>query len=226
MKKFLLLVILIYFFSFDGFSQSLYEMESLFIEIDARGTMRPINYRDKVEGTPLIFSNENTSLVIYTNDGKAYKIPKGNYNARTNNFVSTYIKDSIFSFNNNSIDYARLNNKRMKTYIGEDKKERFYTVFNEGENILLLKGYFAKIVLGTFNPMTKTRISNDKFTIQEKYFISYDKENSLSFSLKKKNILKIFDDKKNLMIDFIKENKLSYKNENDLLKMFHKYNSL
>lgn len=175
----------------------------------------------KISGTPFAF--DNATMVINTIDGKSFKVPNGNYNAKTNQIVSNFAKDSSFVFDTNFIETVKINNHVAKQYRIEGKGRRFFFDLTPHSSIKLLKEYKASIKAGQINVMTKLKTSPDKYIMRDKLAISRDGINVEFMKLKKKTILKLLSDKSELIEQFVDDNDLSYKDEADLIKIFNYY---
>ena len=175
----------------------------------------------KVLGTPFAF--KNSTMVINTIDGKSFKVPNGNYNAKANQIVSNFAKDSSFVFNASSIESVTINSYVAKRYKTEEGKFRFFFDATPHSEIKLLKAYVATIKSGQINVMTKLKTSPDKYILRDHLMVSTDNKTAVKMRLKKKTILKLFNDKKALIEKFVDDNDLSYKEEKDLVKIFNYY---
>jgi hypothetical protein len=237
MKK--LIIIAICFISMQSFSQgsnnpllnlkgpsAVNQMRTAFDAVNSRGQWRPITINNSIIGSPLALEGNKNTLVIFTKDDKVFKIPNGNYDAKTDKLVSEYAKDSVYSFGNSNIKHAKLNDVLIKKFKKEDATTRFYFVLSKGNKLSLLKGFFARIKQGNINVMTKLKTSKDKFVVFDKYFISTDNESVLEFKLRKRSILRLMSAHKSEVSTFVKENKLSYSKEKDVIKIFKYYHTL
>ncbi|TYB79375.1 hypothetical protein [Bizionia myxarmorum] len=193
--------------------------------LNSRGSWLPVENRYSVDGTPLAFELGGNKLVLVANDGTNYNIPNGNYNAQIDQFVSVISQDSIYVMNALSIDYALMNNKKMKRFSGEKERARFYEVLASNKDVYILKKRQSKIKPGGVNKMTQARTSNDRYYMVEDLYIKNGDELE-GLKLKKKLISKLFSDKETEIKKYIKENDLNIKDENDFLKIFNYYSTL
>lgn len=103
----------------------------------------------------------------------------------------------------------------------------FYVVLNSGKNIsLLLKEKInfheevkAQSPLDKYKPPTLKRATDT-------FFIGYNDKTSTKLPKRKKDLFKLFSNKSDKMQSFVKKEKLSFKNKEDLIKIFTYYNSL
>ncbi|MFC5196497.1 hypothetical protein ACFPH8_14240 [Bizionia hallyeonensis] len=193
--------------------------------LNSRGSWLPNVNRYSVDGTPLAFEEGNNKLILVAKDGTKFNIPNGNYNAQSDQFVSVLNKDSIYVMNTLTIDFALLNNKKMKRFSGEKERARYYEVLASHDSIYILKKRVAKIKPGGVNKMTQARTSNDRYYLVEDLYIKNGEELE-ELKLKKKLISELFPDKQTQIKSFIKENKLNIKEETDFLKIFNYYSTL
>lgn len=183
----------------------------------------------KVEGSNYLFSSWTNMASIYTADNKGYKIPKVNFNVKFNRFeanLSEGSKDSIFAFNSKSIDKVVLDNHEfVRREVKGKGSNYFLELIQQGDKISLLKSYSADIIPGTVNPMTQQKLKEDTIKINSSYYI--DRDGALEeIKLKKSTVLKLMSDKKDELKSFLTENKLSFKEDNDIKKIFGYYNSI
>ena len=180
----------------------------------------------KVDGSPLAFEIKNRPIIVTDILNKQHVIPKGNYNAYTDNVVSVTSKDSLSVISKNKIKNFEYNNITYKKFINEDGQNRFYAELYKDNELVFLKGYFVVVTPGTTDPLTQAKSSNDKFNLTEKYYILNVNGRVERFVLKKKNVLRLLADFKSDVSTFVKESNLSYKSESDIIKIFDYYKTL
>lgn len=185
--------------------------------------------KTKVEGSNYLFNNWANMASIYTIDNKGYKIPKVNFNVKFNRFeanLSDGSKDSIFAFNSKTIDKVVIGNQEFVKKVVEGKGSNYFLeLIQRGDKISLLKSYNATLISGNVNPMTQKKLTDDKISINFIYYI--DRNGKLEdIKLKKSTVLKLMSDKNGELKTFINENKLSFKEEDDIKKIFNYYNSI
>ncbi|MGB1269475.1 MAG: hypothetical protein ACPG45_07030 [Flavobacteriaceae bacterium] len=180
----------------------------------------------RVEGSQFAFKSNSNSFIVYDVYGESHKVPGGNYDAFTDNVVSALGKDSVFVFSKKMIKSFRVNGVLFNRYINKENQKKFYAELTSGKGMVLLKSYVVIIKNGAIDPLTQHKISKDKFVLNEKYFLLNENNIVDEIQLRKKKILKLFVSHKDEIIDFVKINKLSFKSESDLIKLFNYYNSL
>jgi hypothetical protein len=193
--------------------------------VNSRGSWLPNVNNYKVDGTPLAYELGNNKLVLVTKEGNKYKIPQGNYNAQLDKFVSVVSQDSIFVIDDRFIDFALFNNVKMKRFEDSKGKLRVYEVLASDKDVFILKKYVAKIKAGAINKMTQEKVSNDRYYIVDDLYIKNGDDFS-ELKLKSKLISTLFSEKQTEIKDYIKENNLSIKDEDDFVKIFNYHASL
>lgn len=183
-----------------------------------------INKPKDIIGNIYVFENWNNSCNIKIGD-KVYKLKNINLNMKSDQFEAKVGKDSMFAFNTSNIDYIIIKNRKFKSfYVPEKEKNRNFELIYDSVDIKLLKEYEVGIKYNDPDPlMVKKNVDNYFTTIT--YYIRKGEEIK-QIKLKKKDILNLFDRKASVVDKFVKENKLSYKKEKDLNKIFIYYNSL
>ena len=172
-------------------------------------------------GSAYLFDEWNNDGEIQTLTGERFLVRNINLNISRNAFEAKINdNDSIFSFNFNNIKQIIINGKYYKNYFFNEDN-RVYELVYSGNSFSILKGFTVKLVSGSGNPMVNR--SNDKYVKKESYFIrSNDKKTIESFKMNKRSLNKLFEN--NLkdvsrILTFIDSSNLSYKDENDVIRM-------
>ena len=172
-------------------------------------------------GSAYLFDEWNNDGEIQTLTGERFLVRNINLNISRNAFEAKINdNDSIFSFNFNNIKQIIINGKYYKNYFFNEDN-RVYELVYSGNSFSILKGFTVKLVSGSGNPMVNR--SNDKYVKKESYFIrSNDKKTIESFKMNKRSLNKLFEN--NLkdvsrILAFIDSSNLSYKDENDVIRM-------
>jgi len=179
----------------------------------------------EIDGSLYLFDTwENFGWIEH--DNKKYTLKDVNYNILMDQFEYKISNDSVFIFDNN-IDLIYLANKNFKKYyLDANTGHKYCEVLYEGSNYSLLKKYDVRLREAGPNPLMLKGNSNE-FVKSKKYYINNNVTNTLlPIKLKKNNIVALFSNKENDIKSYIKKNKISYKNENDLVKIFKYYDSL
>lgn len=183
---------------------------------NSAGMWVPAHTKDKtIEGTPYLFKNWTGLYTVVNKKGNKFKVVNLNYNVESKNMETYYAADSVFQYHLPEIDYVLANNKRYR--IVED--ELFLELYNAG-SIKILKQFSININEGVSNPLSQADLTQRRYVIKEEYKLH--KDNSLSkFKLNKSNILKLFTDKSDAIVKYVKENKLSYSEEADVVRILN-----
>lgn len=229
MKSSILVVIMLYLsFNFAQTSDTALNFESD-IESSIRlfnlGGEGTVSTRPKeILGNIHVFKNWNNKCVLSI-EGKVYKLANINLNILTNKFESQMNKDSVFVFNFPTFDHIFINNRKFKNfYISKEHKNETFELIYDGEDIKILKRYEVGVKHNDPDPLM-IRKNADSYFKRINYFVK-EGNDFKNIKLKKKDILLLFDDKVDLVSKYVKENKLSYKSDKDLNKMFIYYDSL
>jgi hypothetical protein len=136
--------------------------------------------------------------------------------------------------------YLKKDYNYTATFINSDK---IYKVYNYEEKDILKTGFFVVLYSGNIvSLLSKEKIKFyeevEAKTGYEKYqppklkresdqlFIGYKNNTAKEFPNKKKDIIKMFSGKSNEIESYAKKNKLGFKKQEDLIKIFKYYNSL
>ena len=165
----------------------------------------------------------NTGSII-TTTGRKYSITNINFNIYSNNFDSKMSADSIYVFDNNQIKSVKINNRIFKTYFNSEvSRNRMYEVIYESDNVTLLRK--DKMVYTEVRDPLNVNKPKINYKKEVNYYVK-KADNLKKIVLKKKSMLKLFNDEKNMVADYAKKNNLSFKNERDVSMILKYYNSL
>ena len=161
---------------------------------------------------------------LLTKTDKKYNIIGLNYNILSGNFEIKISKDSIFKLDSKYIKQINVKGSVFKKFNIKGNDNSFVEVLYESENILFLKKFNIRLLRGKFNPLDGTK-SPDRYHI---YYNFYYSKNGISYKIRlnKKNILPLFKEKHYVIMNDVKKNKLSFKNTDDLVKIFKFYEAL
>ena len=158
-------------------------------------------------------------------DDKIYKIFNINFNMKTNNFESKVGTDSLYVFDISNINHIHINSRKFKSYFfDKENKNQSFEIVYDGDDMKLMKGYEIGIKFGTPDP-TMVKETQDKYFTTTTYYIK-EGNDIKEISLKKKKILVLFKDKSAVVSSYVKKNKLSYKKDRDLNRIFTYFDSL
>lgn len=187
---------------------------------------RMINTLDNMEKEEAFLLNDYwQNINITDNSGTTLTIDSANYNIEADLFLF-YKNGELFHLYPEKINEVKIGRKVFKAmYSKSDDKVIFLEKLSEGE-LDLFKRYSIASVSKNTHPMG-IKHNNEKPDKKLKHtFYYYDKSDKGIQKLpkKKKKFLMLFKNKKNRLLEFIRSNDLSNKNEDDLLLIFDHYN--
>ena len=206
-------------------SQNINDELGLAYAVRDYATMTKLNNPDsgKLITTYFLYDEwqDNCTVII---KGKRLKLSKVNFKIATSEFLLNEGKNSAFSFNTRNIDLITIDARRFK-YRMYNGKNKFFEILHENKKGLsFLRGYSIRIL-----PKSNIGALNRPYDVKKrevKLFILKGEKLSV-IKLKKKKILKLLDKKKHSQVlEYVKKNKFSFKNESDLIKILNYYNNL
>ena len=180
-----------------------------------------------IEGSVMMFSTKQKNKGKLYSGKKVYILNDLNYNVENDQFQTKLENDSIFIYNLDGLSRVEINEKDFSVvYNPVHGKREIYEVVQAGRKISLLKKYSVKVQQASPNPMVNRR--KTKILKKWKYYTVDYKDNIVEFKGKKKTILEIVKDSesKKALKEFISNNRLSVKKEEDLVKIFNYINRL
>lgn len=226
-KYFSLLSIILYITTLSAQNESIDNPEMISVFKSAHSSTNAsfgssvyfVNPKRLIDGSVYLFDDWNNRAIIYTTNHEKYALYNINLNIKRNSFESKVGNDSLFSFSFNNIEKFVINNRVFINYYW-DNDNRVYEEIAKNKDFEILKGFNIKYVEGSSNPMLNRK--NDKYIRNETYYVR--KNNKIAFlNLKKSRILKLLeldDEKEAKVLNYADENKLSFKKEEDLKKIF------
>ncbi len=176
------------------------------------------NPKREIKGSIHLFKDWENRGVLVTEKGEKFKVKNVNVNLKNQTFESKFHRDSIFTFSFSDLDRFVINNKAYKNFY-YDEDNRIYELIYESEKFAILKGYRLELVEGSANPMLNRK--DDKYLTKDNYYLFAD-DAIKPFKLRKKRILRLISDnqsKQDKVQKYVKDKKLSYKNEFDVNKI-------
>ncbi|MFC4721470.1 hypothetical protein ACFO5O_03990 [Geojedonia litorea] len=184
--------------------------------------------KEPIEGTPYLFDNWENEARLYLND-EIFVATLFNFNIEQEQFEAKFSEDSVLIIDTKNIDKIVINAIVFKSYPYVTSYDgRFLQELKTTRGFDVLKKYYVKIKEGKYNPMTQQQIVADKYIKYEEYFILNKQSSTINaIKLNQKNILELIDPSLHHSLNqFVKNNKLNYKDEDDLIKILTYYNSL
>lgn len=173
--------------------------------------------RAAIEGSVFLFDQWENNGVIEVGD-KRYVFGNMNYHVKKATFMTKISEDSIVSFDLSTFDRIVINDKPFKSIYNPSKRANdTFEVIYEGKDLALLKVYSLEITEANPNPM----INRSKSKIKKKSTYYLKKGNSIKrFKFKKKNLLELAGNKSADLELYAEKNKLSFKKDDDVRRMF------
>jgi hypothetical protein len=160
-----------------------------------------------------MFDTWRNSGVIYI-DGNMYRISNINFNVSTNQIDSQMKDGKYFIYKTSSIDSISINKRNFKR-LGRT----FYEVLLDKKDKMLLKKFDALQQQNSSNRMGGTIVRSRKL-LKFKYLVKLE-EGYKDIELNKKSVIDFFEGNEDKLFKFVKEEKLSYKKEKDLVKILN-----
>ncbi|MHB1148174.1 MAG: hypothetical protein ACYC01_11355 [Lutibacter sp.] len=216
-------VIALLLFSISGYSQKTDSEQTLV----HRTSITSFDLRSK-ELVGSIYINENFLPAKLSNSQEQYLIRYNAYQDEMEvekNGNSYHLSKNL----NYSINFEGIN-KTYQVYNYLEKKETvpgFFVVLYNGDNISLLIKEKIK-----FYEEVKAKTGYDKYKpptlkrVADEFYIGYKNSSAKELPSKKKDILDLFTSKANEIESYMNENKLGFKNKEDLIKIFSYYHTL
>jgi hypothetical protein len=159
------------------------------------------------------FESWDNEIVIF-NGEQQYIIENLNFNVTTNTFNSRVKRDQLFSYKSDQLENVTINNHLFKK-VGET----FYEVLYEENEQMLLKKYEVKYKAGSVSRLNGS-VGKSTVSLEFKYLIKSKAEIKM-IELNKKSITNLVTNEQilNIFESFVEEENLSYRNEDDTVKM-------
>lgn len=173
---------------------------------------------EEVKGNPFLFEDWNNKGVVYS-EGKYFEVDRLNYNIYKEEIGAMKDKESVFAYDSQYIDSVKINDTRLHKIDG-----KFYEVLEIGSKASLFKKYETRIAEGQLNVTDQTKGPSRLVIMDDYYVLSEDK--LMKFKPSKKSLEEVFSDQAPEMKKLMKDKKLNYKKQDDLIRIFKSFNSL
>ena len=177
----------------------------------------------EVSGSYHLFIGWNNHGIIHAENGRSYRIKNVNFNIKNRIFEYKNEQDSIIGFDLNGAE-IEINLRKFKSfYFKKTNDNKIFEIIYHSDLFVLLKDYSSEIKI--IKPEGYKDFSINEYIIRKAYYLI--KDNKIEkFKLKKRNILSLLNNNSGNIEKYIKLNRLSYKKEEDLKKIFNYYKSL
>jgi len=179
---------------------------------------------DAVEGYPYLVK-EFLSGQIHLKDGRETSLIPLRYNIVNNQIEAMKDKQIVGITNVNKIDYITINGIHYEYINTEDGENYIFQVLING-GCKLLKKYQCTFSPANYNVSMDAGHKTPYYTKSHNLYIQITDNTPIKIKKSSKSILKAIGDKKDELKKYIKDNKLSMKNELDIKKVVNYYNIL
>jgi hypothetical protein len=177
----------------------------------------------KIEGDKFLFDNWFSSARVVTQNKQVIDVRNVNFDMERGTF-SFKEGEYLLDVNQFVVSSVSINDLIFKRTLNpQDNISRLMEVIYESDDLSLLKDHNVRIREGKFD--IQVGQEPDEYVSNTNYYLISEGEFK-KFKPKKSSVLSIFNDYEDVMVQYIKENKLSYKEDHDLKKMFSKLSTL
>lgn len=194
-------------------------------ETHTLGSYRFFDTKPKTEGSNYLFDKWDNMNITYLQD-TIISFQTLNINVRDNTFESKISEDQVYVISPTSLKYVKFNDRVYKHYFDNaENKNRIFQVIAGNDEYTILRGFKTRMIEGKTNPVV-TEVINKQVIDKHTYLYNNKSKTIQKIRLNKKDILPLFGKKKKEIEKFVKENKLSYKKDEDLKRIFKHYNKI
>lgn len=179
---------------------------------------------ENVEGSPYLTENFNPGKIITSkntiNAGVRYNIYQDEFQISNGN-------DEIIALRRNPDVKVILDEKHFSIQpykIDNSTKQGYFEELYSGKKIMVLKKYKSEYQEGKKAANSYASDSPARFTLEESYYIKLKDSPGQQIDLKKKDVIRFFDNEK--IEDFIKDRNLKLKEESELINVAKFYDSI
>ncbi|WP_396597222.1 hypothetical protein [Dokdonia sp. R86516] len=177
----------------------------------------------KLEGDKFLLNNWLSTARVITKNKQVIDIRNVNFDMERGTF-SFKEGEYILDVNQFVVSSVKINDLIFKRTLNpQDNISRLMEVIYESDDLALLKDHNVRIREGKFD--IQVGQEPDEYVSNTNYFLISEGEFK-KFKPKKSSVLSIFNDYEDVMVQYIKENKLSYKEDRDLKKIFSKLSTV
>ena len=185
---------------------------------------------ENVKGTPLLFEKFHTGN-FYFNNKTCMTGKMVNYNCYTDD-VLFFDGKNTYTVNSQDIDYFTITGNKediillfKQVFLLSEKRRIFMQILYQQESILF-KRYRKEFLKADLDQPYGQNRQFDEYNDYYEYYIMQNGQEPVLLRQRKSSVAEIFNDKSDLMEDYIKKEKIDLKNEGDLIKLVEYYNNL
>ena len=206
--------------NFDG-PTDIQNFESLLDENSKFG--RFVNAKTDIDvKEAFLFDNQQGKVKIVTKSGKGYMIDGANYNLVSDQLFVPIGQGKVFTFNNHDVRFFEKNGEK---YIFLPVNGELHQVVYVGENTVLFKKFKIDLKPATENPMTKV-VTKPAYYDKEEILLVKVGDEFIEVPSNKKKFAELFPEHSSELLKFIKENKISLKDSEQVKRVASYYDTL
>jgi len=167
-----------------------------------------------------------SGTTIHPREGEPIRIDSANIHVDDELLV--FLREGkMFFIYPEKLEYAQFGaNIYIPVRNGDQNKYAYMQLLVDGPMQLLRKKYFEKRKINNHPMGISTGIEKYKFDERHRlYYYDKEKETLDELPRKKKEFIRLFKRDRNRMVEFARNNNISTRNENDVIRMFEFYNS-
>jgi hypothetical protein len=183
-----------------------------------------------IRGTPNVFEDFRKGNLYFTNKISVAGIMI-NYDCYNDNILYTE-KDHIYIINGKNIDFFTIENGWgsgnllfKQVFLESEKKIIFLQIIYECQSTLF-KRYKKKFIEADYTGPYNADRRYDEYIDDQDYYIKLTDGKIRQIKTRKKHIKEIFGDKSTMILEFIKEENIDLKDENDLVQLVEYYDKI
>jgi hypothetical protein len=183
-----------------------------------------------IKGTPLLFEEFRTGN-FYFNNKTCITGKMINYNCFTDDVLFSD-ENMTYVANSQDIDYFTITGNEedvillfKQVFLSSEKKRIFMQVLYQGQSVLF-KRYRKEFLEADYNKPYGQNRQVDEYNDYYEYYVKPDGREITLLKPKKSSVMDIFSDKPDLIGNYIIKEKISLKDEADLIRLVKYYDSL
>jgi len=180
--------------------------------------------KQPMQGDMFVYKDFTTAAIVTKADEVVEQVPL-RYNALDQQ-VEVKTGNNIQQLDGHKIKYFYLQESPNEKFVHVSElpttlpyDQGFLKVIAGEQNTQLLKRYYVKVAKANYNIALSTGNKHDTAHLKEDYYILKE-DNFLHFAGSKKEIKRIWPDYSNVLVKFVKEKKLKFKEDADFVKFF------
>ncbi|WP_053971526.1 hypothetical protein [Mangrovimonas sp. ST2L15] len=205
---------------FDG-PTDIQNFETLMDENSKFG--RFVNAKTNIEiKEAFLFDSQKGKVKIVTKGGKGYLIDGANYNLVSDQLFVPIGQGKVFTFNNQDIRFFEKNGEK---FIFLPDSGELHEVVYVGESAILFKKFKVTLKPATENPMTKV-VTKSAYYDKEEILVVKVGDDFVEVPNNKKKFAELFPEHSAELLKFIKDNKISLKDSEQVKRVASYYDTL